>query len=179
MKRDLDYQYQQWQEQINSWIYNRGDVIECCRIKNSFDFDIESHRDCLEFAVLDSNELEEHKQEYKLLIEELEQFQNELNFKFENFSGYVERRYYEIRRRVYGTNDEEQQGLTAQRIQQFEQFQADESVVDHQCAICMGDIEAGRNMMRLDCDGKHIFCQVCIEGWFADHNTCPVCRHQF
>ena len=73
----------------------------------------------------------------------------------------------------------DKQGFTPQRIQQFEQFTADESFVGDQCVICMGDIEVGRNMMRLDCDGQHTFCQVCIEGWFAGHNTCPICRHKF
>ena len=70
-------------------------------------------------------------------------------------------------------------GLSPERIQKFAQFKADESHVSDQCAICMEDFEIGRNMMRLDCDGKHAFCQVCIEGWFADHNTCPLCRHAF
>ena len=77
------------------------------------------------------------------------------------------------------SEDEQQRGLTLQRIQQFEKFQADESFVDDQCAICMEEIEIGRNMMRLDCDGQHTFCQVCIEEWFANHNTCPICRHVF
>ena len=72
-----------------------------------------------------------------------------------------------------------QEGLAPERIQQFDHFQADESLVDDQCSICMEDFEVGRNMMRLDCDGRHVFCQVCIEGWFADHNTCPLCRHLF
>ena len=72
-----------------------------------------------------------------------------------------------------------QEGLAPERIQQFDHFQADESLVDEQCSICMKDFEVGRNMMRLDCDGRHVFCQVCIEGWFADHNTCPICRHLF
>ena len=84
-----------------------------------------------------------------------------------------------IREALDDSVNEEQQGLTRQRIQQFEKFTADESHVGDQCVICMGDIEAGRNMMRLDCDGQHTFCQVCIEGWFADHNTCPICRHKF
>ena len=73
----------------------------------------------------------------------------------------------------------EEQGLTPARIQQFEKFAADESHVGDQCAICMDDIEVGRNMMRLNCDGHHTYCQVCIEGWFAYHNTCPLCRHAF
>ena len=70
-------------------------------------------------------------------------------------------------------------GLDPERIQQFDHFQADETQVDEQCSICMEDFEIGRNMMRLDCDGRHMFCQVCIEGWFSDHNTCPICRRFF
>ena len=70
-------------------------------------------------------------------------------------------------------------GLSPERIKQFDYFKADESLVDEQCSICMEDFEVGRNMMRLDCDGRHMFCQVCIEGWFADHKTCPICRHLF
>ena len=119
------------------------------------------------------------------LRKELDQFEVELNQNFNNF-------YSEIYQQVIETinemedeidfdysDDEQQQGLNFQRIQQFERFQADESFVGNQCVICMEDFEIGRNMMRLDCDGQHTFCQVCIEGWFADHNTCPICRHTF
>ena len=70
-------------------------------------------------------------------------------------------------------------GLFTERIQKFAQFTADESHVGDQCSICMENFEIGRNMMRLDCDGKHAFCQVCIKGWFVDHKTCPICRHKF
>ena len=72
---------------------------------------------------------------------------------------------------------DQQQGLTAERIQQFYYFEADESLVGQQCTVCTEDIEVGRKIMRLDC--KHVFCQVCIEEWLADHNTCPNCRHIF
>ena len=68
-------------------------------------------------------------------------------------------------------------GLTPETIQLFDHFSAEKSLVGEQCNICMEDIEVGRKMMRLDC--KHVFCQVCIERWFADHNTCPNCRHVF
>ena len=71
------------------------------------------------------------------------------------------------------------QGLTSDVIENFSRFAADQSHVGDQCSICMEDFEIGRNMMCLDCDGKHAFCQVCIERWFADHNTCPICRHNF
>ena len=70
-------------------------------------------------------------------------------------------------------------GLTPARIQQFLQFTADESMVGDRCGVCLDDIEVGRRMMRLDCDGQHVFCKDCVEGWFADHNTCPNCRHEF
>ena len=68
-------------------------------------------------------------------------------------------------------------GLSPETIKQFYHFAAGESLVGDQCSICMENIEVGRKMIRLDC--KHVFCQVCIEGWFADHNTCPNCRHVF
>ena len=98
-----------------------------------------------------------------------------MNVNFENFREYADRLHDQILR-LY---DEKPQGLTAQRIQQFEQFQADKSFLGDQCVICMGNIKVDRNMMRLDCDGQHTFCQVCIEGWFATKNTCPICRHKF
>ena len=101
------------------------------------------------------------------LRKELDQFEVELNQNFNNF-------YSEIYQQVIETinemedeidfdysDDEQQQGLNFQRIQQFERFQADESFVGDQCAICMEDFEIGRNMMRLNCDGQHTFCQVC------------------
>ena len=73
----------------------------------------------------------------------------------------------------------QQQGLTAARIQKFQQFPADESLVGEKCSVCQDEIVVGRRMMRLDCDGQHIYHQDCIKGWFADHNTCPNCRHNF
>ena len=73
----------------------------------------------------------------------------------------------------------QEQGLTPRRIRRFQVFTADETHVGDQCSICMEDIDVGRNMIRLTCDGQHYFCQECIERWFADHNTCPLCRHKF
>ena len=72
-----------------------------------------------------------------------------------------------------------QESLSPERIQQFDHLQADGLLVSEQCSICIEDLEVGRRLIRLDCDGRHVFCQVCIEGWFAHHNTCPVCRHLF
>ena len=76
-------------------------------------------------------------------------------------------------------NVHQQQGLSSARIQQFHKFQADESLVGDRCSVCQDDVEVGRRMMRLNCDGQHVFCQDCVEGWLANHNTCPNCRHVF
>ena len=54
-------------------------------------------------------------------------------------------------------------GLSPARIQQFQQFLADESLAGDRCAVCLNDIEMGRRMMRLDC--HHVFCKDCVEGW--------------
>ena len=41
-------------------------------------------------------------------------------------------------------------GLTPERIQKFEQFDADESMVGKRCIVCMNDLEIGTKMIRLD-----------------------------
>ena len=76
-------------------------------------------------------------------------------------------------------NEDQQNGLTPRRIRRFQLFTADETHVGDQCSICIEDVDVGRNMRRLTCDGQHYFCQECIEGWLAQHNTCPLCRHKF
>ena len=83
----------------------------------------------------------------------------------------------QIRVNLENQFNNDQQGLTPEEIQQFHYFAADKLLVGEQCSICMEDIEVGRKMMRLNC--YHVFCQICIEGWFVDHNTCPNCRHVF
>ena len=70
-------------------------------------------------------------------------------------------------------------GLPLERIQQFQQFEADESYVGDQCQVCLEEVEVGRLMKQLDCGGRHSFCSVCIDQWFANHKTCPICRHVF
>ena len=89
------------------------------------------------------------------------------------------RQFNEIYHRVDEKRRNFKKGLTSERIRQFDHFEADESLADERCSVCMGNFEIGKMLIRLDCDGRHLFCQVCIEGWFADHNTCPICRHLF
>ena len=114
------------------------------------------------------DELKTKKRQLENESREIINLQKELQDKF----NHLQHQFAIKKRRLF-------KSLLPARIQQFERFQADESHVGDQCAICMEDVEIGRNMMRLDCDGQHTFCQVCIEGWFAEHNTCPICRHIF
>ena len=163
---DLDNLYQTWEEQINNRDVGIGNVLLSLTKRSIFRMKIKKHRHDLEKSESTTTD-EIVKQELRMLIEEVDKFFIQLNERHQNFVDFV--------------NDiiNESEGLSHERIQQFEQFTADESFVGDQCAICMGDIEIGRNMIRLDCDGQHTFCQVCIEGWFAEHNTCPICRHKF
>ena len=70
-------------------------------------------------------------------------------------------------------------GLTPARIGGFEHFNANEAMVGEQCNVCLEDLEAGTQMVRLDCHVNHYFCRRCIYKWFEDHNTCPTCRCVF
>ena len=54
---------------------------------------------------------------------------------------------------------DEQKGRTPARIQQFYKLKEDESLIGDRCSVCQDDIEVGRRMMRLDCNGQHVFCQ--------------------
>ena len=67
--------------------------------------------------------------------------------------------------------------LTDERILKFRKFEADKSMADEHCVVCMEVFEAGRKLTQLDC--KHEFRQECVEGWLANHNTCPVCGEVF
>ena len=162
---ELDDQYQEWRDKIESRDVGEIDISSAHLERFYFGYKMKTHRDNKE-NVMSVTGKGKINQELKRLIQELDQFIVQLIEQCSNFINSVN----EII---------EQQGLTPQKIQQFEQFTADESFVGEQCVICMGDIEIGRNMMRLDCDGQHTFCQVCIERWFDEHKTCPTCRHEF
>ena len=114
----------------------------------------------------------------KLWNEDIEILQKALQEKHERLQQKIEVTIADLQR-IAAYFSKKHDGLSSARIQKFTQLTADQSHAGDQCAICMEDFEIGRNMMRLDCDGRHAFCQVCIEGWIADNNTCPLCRHKF
>lgn len=45
---------------------------------------------------------------------------------------------------------------------------------EHNCAICLDDIEAGSKIRTLPCG--HIFDANCVENWVVRANRCPVCN---
>ena len=99
--------------------------------------------------------------------------------KIEEIRRDVDQRATELDDLIEDKKKEVVKGLSPERIQQFLQFKADESHVGDQCQVCLEEVEVGRLMKQLDCGGRHSFCSVCIDQWFANHKTCPICRHVF
>ena len=92
----------------------------------------------------------------------------------------VDRQYSDLNRLVgVKKNELLNKGLSTERIQQFLQFEADESHEGDQCQVCQEEFKVGKLMKQLDCGGRHSFCSGCIDQWFANHKTCPICRHVF
>lgn len=47
---------------------------------------------------------------------------------------------------------------------------------DMDCPICLSQVEDGKEVTELRC--THVFHKVCLESWFAQKITCPICRCQ-
>ncbi|KAL3087659.1 hypothetical protein niasHS_009867 [Heterodera schachtii] len=45
-----------------------------------------------------------------------------------------------------------------------------------ECAICLGNYEPKESVDKLPCEGKHEFHTSCIQLWFKQNTTCPLCR---
>ena len=47
-----------------------------------------------------------------------------------------------------------------------------------ECNICYEQFNNDTNVVLLNCDGKHIYCNDCIVVWLKDYNnTCPICKN--
>ena len=103
--------------------------------------------------------------------ENIKRLQSSFNQKFTGVHQQASEIYDNLLRRLQSVD--QQQGLSPRSIQRFHVFTAGSN---QQCAICLEDICVGR---RVNCDGQHTFCQVCCETWFANNNTCPLCRQAF
>lgn len=47
---------------------------------------------------------------------------------------------------------------------------------DLACAICQESLQGADFVAALPCHTKHVFHVACCNGWFFNHETCPVCR---
>ena len=197
LEKKLNHIYESWQEIIDNEVANLNSLFEFHEITETAETIYKNLDNKIDETLTELNLVENVPEIFfGHLREELNQFKVELKETFDSFCNQLNQQLVMFMLRHNETpdspdlpdsseedfddsDDEQQQGLSFQRIQKFNKFQADKSFVGDQCVICMGDIEIGRKMMRLDCDGQHTFCQVCIKGWFAGHNTCPICRHEF
>ena len=90
-----------------------------------------------------------------------------------------DRRSSDVSRKMLQQQTDIFKTLTLKRVEKFEHFYADESLVGEQCMVCLNDLKKGTKMVRLDCNDDHYLCKMCADSWFEDHNTCPICRHTF
>ncbi|KAL3628420.1 hypothetical protein CASFOL_027466 [Castilleja foliolosa] len=61
------------------------------------------------------------------------------------------------------------------RISPFSTVRGDGANNPDECVVCLGEIEDEDNV-RLLPGCKHVFHVMCIDRWFAAHDSCPVCR---
>ena len=138
----------------------------------------ESNDEELREAIQKVKENDKHVDENSKEVEKLNTLITTMNQKYSE----VYERFREVRNNLQQhqqQNVRQHQGLSPVSIQKFQIFTADETLVGEQCAVCLEDINIGRRTRRLTCDGQHAFCPGCCETWFANKNTCPLCRHVF
>ncbi|XP_050883946.1 E3 ubiquitin-protein ligase RING1-like [Lathyrus oleraceus] len=58
---------------------------------------------------------------------------------------------------------------------QFTKSEIQESLIDTECAICLGEFEEGE-WLKLVPNCNHGFHVSCIDKWFQLHSSCPLCR---
>lgn len=46
------------------------------------------------------------------------------------------------------------------------------------CAVCLGEYEAGEELICMPCDAQHKVHWGCIAPWLKEHNSCPTCRFE-
>lgn len=61
--------------------------------------------------------------------------------------------------------------LTAERLAQL----GGEEV---QCSVCRDELVEGAEVQIMPCSAHHVYHPDCLAPWLAQHNSCPVCRHE-
>jgi len=47
-----------------------------------------------------------------------------------------------------------------------------------QCSVCRCELSVGDDVRVMPCADSHVFHDECLQPWLAQHNSCPVCRHE-
>ncbi|KAK3163322.1 hypothetical protein QOZ80_1AG0002110 [Eleusine coracana subsp. coracana] len=67
-------------------------------------------------------------------------------------------------------------GMSAAAIAALPTFAyEEEGGEDEECAVCLGQVEAGEKVRRLP-KCAHSFHADCVDAWLRAHTTCPMCR---
>ncbi|XBI06046.1 hypothetical protein VPH35_134113 [Triticum aestivum] len=74
-------------------------------------------------------------------------------------------------RRRPGAEDHEAGGISDAAVIAV----ADAQSAPMDCAVCLGQVEAGEKLRRLPRCG-HLFHADCVHAWLQAHSTCPMCR---
>ena len=61
-----------------------------------------------------------------------------------------------------------------QQQQQFNNNQSRQEYAADECAICMEELDNGKNFAKTSCG--HSFCLSCLVRALKNNNTCPICR---
>jgi Ring finger domain len=62
----------------------------------------------------------------------------------------------------------------------FSDFDDKSKEIHKECPICIEDFTENlteKNLVLTDCN--HCYHEACLKEWISQHNTCPVCRHDF
>ena len=67
-------------------------------------------------------------------------------------------------------------GLRAENREPFSDLILDDDL-DYNCSICLENLSKNDEITTLGCN--HIFHKNCIDNWFINHSTCPLCNLDF
>lgn len=67
----------------------------------------------------------------------------------------------------------------AGELERFPTFKAGLDLSGEMCPVCQCDLEAGQDVRKLVCVGKHVFHRGCIDEWLLTTFSCPVDRTDF
>lgn len=73
-------------------------------------------------------------------------------------------------------DDLPKRGVTARGRRLLNYVAARRKDTECECQVCKDKIAMGSHLIKLPC--LHVFHEGCVEKWFEDHRTCPICRKE-